>query len=65
VGALSKGTTAVDKTLHVQPVTMCISFLAQTNAGIQIFIGPFIPLGFEATYTVEYKVWSQEVLSTQ
>ena len=62
IATLSKGSSTTDSDIHAQPVAVCLNFIAQANS---VWVGPIIPFGFEVTYTVDYKVWSPEVLASQ
>ena len=41
---------------------MCVNFAAQSQINCWLsLVGCLVPLGFEVTYAVDYKVWSPEV----
>jgi S1-C subfamily serine protease len=62
IATLSKGAVTTDSDIHAQPVAVCLNFIAQANS---VWVGPIIPFGFEVSYTVDYRVWSPEVLASQ
>jgi S1-C subfamily serine protease len=47
---------------EVRPIPMCVNFAAQSQINCWLsLVGCLVPLGFEVTYVVDYKVWSPEV----
>jgi len=62
VATLSPDAATIDADLQAPPVAVCLSFEAKSTMG---GMGIMIPFGFDIAYTLEYEVWSSEVLSTQ